>query len=94
MRNLLKNKKLYKRLLILVLLIYAGYIFINQQNTISSYKTAEKYYADQITVKSAYSDSLEQIKSNINSKDYIEQMAREKLDMYLPNEKVFIDNGQ
>ena len=28
---------------------------------------------------------------NINSKEYIEEVAREKLDMYLPNEKVYID---
>ena len=30
-------------------------------------------------------------KKNINSEKYIEEIAREKLDMYLPNEKVFID---
>ena len=31
-------------------------------------------------------------KDNIESLDYIEQAAREYLDMYLPNEKVYIDS--
>ena len=26
-----------------------------------------------------------------NKKEYIEEVAREKLDMYLPNERVYID---
>ena len=30
-------------------------------------------------------------KKNINSEEYIEEVAREKLDMYLPNERVYID---
>jgi len=94
MKKILKSKKLYKRLLILAILIYAGYVFMSQQNTINSYKNTQKYYADQITTQTAYTDSLQQTKSNINSKDYIEEMAREKLDMYLPNEKVYIDKGQ
>ena len=34
------------------------------------------------------------MKTNINSLEYIEKIAREKLDMYLPNEKVYIDVAQ
>ena len=30
---------------------------------------------------------------NVDSKEFIEQMAREKLDMYYPNERVYVDNG-
>lgn len=29
------------------------------------------------------------MKDNINSPEYIEQVAREKLDMYLPNERIY-----
>ena len=32
-------------------------------------------------------------KEDIESNDFIEDMAREKLDMYLPNEKVYMDTG-
>ena len=31
---------------------------------------------------------------NLNSTEYIEGVARDKLDMYLPNEKVFVDMGK
>ena len=31
------------------------------------------------------------LKDNIDTPEYIEQLAREKLDMYLPNERVYID---
>ena len=42
----------------------------------------------------AYQESLNATKDNINSEEYIEQIAREKLDMYLPNEKVYIDKSK
>ena len=66
-------------------------IFFNQQKTLNSYKTSQEYYQDEIKTKLAYQESLKETKSNINSEEYIEQVAREKLDMYLPNEKVYID---
>ena len=34
---------------------------------------------------------LQKTKENVNSTEYIEEVAREKLDMYLPNERVYID---
>ena len=33
-------------------------------------------------------------KENVNSKEFIEEIARDKLDMYLPNERVYIDIGK
>jgi len=33
-------------------------------------------------------------KENVNSKEYIERVAREKLNMFLPNERVYIDISQ
>lgn len=33
------------------------------------------------------------MEENVTSPEYIENIAREKLGMYLPNEKVFIDIG-
>ena len=32
------------------------------------------------------------MKDNVNSQEYIEKIAREKLGMYMPNEKVYVDN--
>ena len=38
-----------------------------------------------------YQEQLKEIKENVSSKEYIEEAAREKLDMYLPNERVYVN---
>ena len=38
-------------------------------------------------------EELTQKKEDVNSLEYIEQTAREKLDMYYPNERVYVDAG-
>ena len=69
------------------------YIFINQQRTLGTYKTSQEYYLEQIDAEKVRSESLCATETNINSKEYIESVARDKLDMYLPNERVYIDKG-
>ena len=93
MKKQLKINKIYKKLLILGILVYVAYIFIGQQKTLNSYKNTQDYYIEQLNTQLAYQESLNKTKSNIDSKEYIEQVAREKLDMYLPNERVYIDKG-
>lgn len=93
MKNKLKGNKIYKKLIFLGILLYVGYIFINQQKTLNSYKTTQGYYSEQLNKQLAYQQSLYETKNNINSKEYIQEVAREKLDMYLPNERVYIDSG-
>ena len=93
MKRKLKNKKIYKKILILGIFVYVMYIFIGQQKVLNSYKNTQKYYSEQLNDQLAYQETLYETKSNINSKEYIEKVAREKLDMYLPNERVYIDKG-
>lgn len=85
------SKKLCKKIAIIAILIYLIYIFANQQKVLNSYKASQSYYNEQINVKLAKKEELSKTKNNINSEKYIEEVAREKLDMYLPNERVFID---
>ena len=93
MIGLLKNKNLYKKLCIIGISIYVVCIFVNQQKTLDSYNNRKKYYSDQIQEQKDYNKDLLSLKDNANSPEYIEEIAREKLDMYLPNEKVYIDIG-
>ena len=93
MKNIFKSKKLSKKLLFFIIFAYIIYIFIGQQKTLNSYKSAQKFYSDKLNKQLAYQESLYITKENINSKEYIEEVAREKLDMYLPNERVYIDKG-
>ena len=93
MKKLFKTDNIGKKILFLIILAYLAYIFIGQQKTLNSYKVAQKYYSNELNKKLAYQESLNNSKDNINSKEYIEKVAREKLDMYLPNERVYIDKG-
>lgn len=93
MKKQLKSNKIGKKILFVAILAYVIYIFIGQQKTLNSYKTEQKYYSEKLNKQLAYQESLYDTKANINSKEYIEEVAREKLDMYLPNERVYIDKG-
>ena len=94
MKKNFKCKKIIKLLIAILIGIYVICVFINQQKTLNSYKASQDYYAMQITKQENYKDTLINLENNINSQEYIEEIAREKLDMYLPNERVYIDIGQ
>lgn len=93
MKKKSNNKNLIKKICFIGFSIYVVCIFVNQQKTLNSYKTSQKYYEEEIETKLAYQKTLKDTQNNINSEEYIEKMAREKLDMYLPNEKVYIDKS-
>ena len=82
-----------KRLVFIAILIYAIITFISQQKILNTYSEQEKNLETQIAEASEYQDKLNEEKSNVNSPEYIEAIAREKLDMYYPNEKVYVDKG-
>ncbi len=90
----MKIKKSLKKIFIIILAVYIMYTFISQQKVLNSYKTSQEYYTQQIEEKLAYKETLNNKKNNINSEEYIEEAAREKLDMYLPNERVYIDTSK
>lgn len=80
-----------KRILVVVIGIYLIYTFLSQQKTLNAYYAEEERYEEQIALQKEKKENLNQTKSNINSEKHIEEVAREKLDMYLPNERVYID---
>lgn len=94
MKSIIKNSKLYKKLLILGIGIYVICIFMNQQKSLATYKNQKEYYEELIAEQEQTNKELTELKENVDSKEYVEEMAREKLDMYLPNERVYIDIGK
>ena len=84
-------KFILKRVLVIAIAIYVIYTFFSQQKSLNMYKADEQYYLEQIAQEEEKKEELNKTKANINSKDYIEEIARDKLNMYLPNEKVYID---
>ena len=87
-------KKHYKKILLGIIGIYVVSIFISQQETLNSYRAEVKSYDEKITEAKEEQSSLQDMKDNVDSDEYIEEIAREKLGMYLPNERVYIDAGK
>ena len=87
----MKKKLRINRFIIIAVLIYFIYTLVSQQQTLNSYKQEASTYSDQIEEANDKNEELKNVKNNINSTEYIENMAREKLGMYLPNERVYID---
>lgn len=90
--KIIKNH--YKKILIGIIFAYAISIFVSQQKMLNSYNSEIKKYETQIAKEEETQESLTKIKEDVNSPEYIEQVAREKLGMYLPNERVYIDIGK
>ncbi len=88
--NIIKINKILN-LIVVLAIIYFIFTFINQQVKLNSYNQDISYYSGQIQELEDEKEELVATQSNVNSKEYIEKVAREKLDMYLPNETVYID---
>ena len=91
MRKFFKGKKIYKIIIILAILVYFVYILFSQQKTLNSYKTEQEYISEQIQEQEEYKEKLANMQDNIDWDEFIEQIARDKLNMYLPNERVYVD---
>lgn len=87
----MKKKLKINRFIIIAVLIYFICTLFSQQQTLNSYKSEAEIYRAQIETANEETVALKNIKNNINSTEYIENVAREKLGMYLPNERVYID---
>ncbi len=84
-------KKIYKKIIIIAIMIYFVGVLISQQTTLNTYKSAETDYKQQLEDATETKEALIKTKQSVSSLDYIEEVAREKLDMYLPNERVYVD---
>ena len=88
-----KNKKISKKLLILGIALYVIFTLVNQQKTLNQYNQDSNELASQIEEQKEYKEELAKKKEDVNSLNFIEQTAREKLDMYFPNERIYVDRG-
>lgn len=86
-------KKIYKKLIILAIAVYTVFTIINQQKTLNQYSKQTEELNQEIAEETQTKEELAKEKENVDSLEFIEQMAREKLDMYYPYERVYIDQG-
>ena len=87
-------RDLIKKVVFIGIIIYFVSIFIQQQTTLNNYKAEQERLTAKIEEEYEHNTTLISTKENINSPEFVEEIAREKLDMYLPNERVYVDIGK
>ena len=87
----INSKKLGIFLLFLLLLVYTTYTFVSQHIKLSQREKIATEVLEEINNANLEQEQLEKELENANSPEYLEKMAREKLGLVKPNERVFVD---
>lgn len=90
-----ENKKNTKSLIIYLIIFAFGVAvsinaIINQESKKQEIKMQISQYEDELEKLKSEKEELIEQKEKINTDKYIENVARNKLDMFLPNEKVYV----
>ena len=92
----MKENKKNTKSLIIYLIIFAFVVavsinaIINQESKKQEIKMQISQYEDELEKQKSEKEELIEQKEKINTDKYIENIARNKLDMFLPNEKVYV----
>lgn len=88
-----KSKKKLKltRVMFIGVFVYFAFVFCVQQFKINEYKVQEEYYNNTIAEINEEKAEYEALVSQSNTTEYIEKVAREKLGLVKPYEKIFMD---
>ena len=84
-------KKIIFIVLLVVIIALVGYVFVMHQQMLGAYADDKKSLNNQIEAATVKQQELKDELNSINSVNTIESIARDKLDMYFPNERVYID---
>lgn len=87
----MKKRLRINRFVIIGVLLYFIYVCVTQQQSMAMYEREAENYKEKISTAQKENEKLQYIKNHVDSTEYIEDVAREKLGMYLPNERVYID---
>lgn len=83
-------KKVLKIIIFAIICVYFIATLINQQRILDLYANSRQVLEEKIEEEQEYSEELATTKENINSNEYVEQIARRELGMYYPNETIYI----
>jgi len=79
--------------ILLVIFLYLSYIAVNQQRLIYAKNLELSKLEDKIAEEKKINEELKKQSKIIESDEYIEKVAREKLGMVKKNERVYVDIG-
>ena len=81
-------------IIVLFLIGYSTFTLVKQEIAIRKYDKEKQSYMEQIALAKERNAEYKRYSEYVNSDEYIEKIAREKLRMLLPEEKIYIEyNG-
>lgn len=89
-----KRKIIILNLIFCAFIVYAVITFISQEITLTNYSSDYSYYQGKTIEENNRNAVLLKEKENINTDQYIEKIAREKLGLVMPNETIYIDSSR
>ena len=93
----MKKNKLFSIFCVIAVVAWLVVIIKQQLNLNDCQKEIDTISASIESAETTLAENKQNLKEeqkNANSKEYIEKLAREKLGMYLPNERVYVDNNK
>ncbi len=86
-------KRLIKTIAVVFVLMYSFFIMVDQEVAFRKYDNELNDYNSMIAEENILHEQLVNTRDQISSEKYIEEVAREKLGLVMPNEVVFIDSS-
>ena len=90
----INSRKFAKFILFFSVCLYIGFTLITQQIEIIETKRKISVIEKNIAIEKQKQEELAKQKELVNTPEYIEKLAREKLDFVAPDEIVFVDATQ
>jgi cell division protein FtsL len=89
-----RRKNSFGIFILLAIFIYLSYIFINQQRLLYAKNIELSKIENKIAEEEKLNEELNKEKEMIQSDEYMEKIAREKLGMVKKDERVYVDIGK
>ena len=89
-----KQKNTFGIFILLAIFLYLSYIFVNQQRLLYAKNLELNKIENKIGEEEKLNEELSIEKEMIQSDEYIEKVAREKLGMVKKDERIFMDIGK
>ena len=86
-----QNSGMLPRLLLVVLLLLIGVHLLNLRQEISRAEAEKQALSAQLEQQQRENDSLSSALKKADDPEYLQELAREQLDMVSPGERVFYD---
>lgn len=89
-----KQRNTFGIFILLAIFLYLSYIFVNQQRLLYAKNLELNKIENKIGEEEKLNEELSIEKEMIQSDEYIEKVAREKLGMVKKDERIFMDIGK